>query len=151
VTRVLGKRLGLVTLIVDVAKGFFPVLVSSRLGFDLTVTALVALAAFLGHLYPIFLRFKGGKGVATALGVFLGIAPLVAAIVALLFALVVSISRRVSLASMAAAGAAPVLFWFLSYPPLLVGLSTTMALLVLFRHHENIRRLISGTEPRFQL
>ena len=151
VARVVGKKQGLITLIADVAKGFLTILLSSRLGFDPTVTALAALAAFLGHLYPVFLRFQGGKGVATALGIFLGIAPMVSAILVLVFALVISISRRVSLGSMAAAVAAPVLVWFLSYPPLLVGLSSIIALMILFRHQENIRRLISGTEPRFQL
>jgi glycerol-3-phosphate acyltransferase PlsY len=151
VARVVGKKQGLITLIADVAKGFLPILLSSRLGFDPTVTALAALAAFLGHLYPVFLRFQGGKGVATALGIFLGITPMASVILVLLFALVVSISRRVSLASIAAAGAAPILLWSLSYPPLLVVLGLIIALMIIFRHKENILRLISGTEPRFQL
>ncbi len=151
VARVVGKKQGLITLLVDVAKGFIPVLISSQLGFDLPVTVFAALAAFLGHLYPVFLKFRGGKGVATALGIFLGIAPIAAAILVLVFIVVTAMSRRVSLASMAAAGATPLVLWFFSYPPLLAGLGCSIGLMILFRHQENIRRLISGTEPRFQI
>src|SRR4051812_37053636 len=75
VARVAGKKLGLLTLIGDAAKGVLPVLLARRLDLDATVLGLVALAAFLGHLYPIFLKFRGGKGVATALGALLALAP----------------------------------------------------------------------------
>jgi acyl phosphate:glycerol-3-phosphate acyltransferase len=151
VARVVGKKEGLITLLADVAKGFIPVLLSSWLGLSLTVVALAALAAFVGHLYPVFLKFQGGKGVATALGIFLAAAPLASLVLILVFVVVVVAGRWVSLASMAAAGAAPLVLWVFSYPPLLVALGLFIALLIVFRHWENIRRLIAGTEPRFQL
>src|SRR5215510_2081454 len=75
VARVVGKRHGIFTLVADIAKGFVPVVIALNLGLTSTATAFVGIAAFLGHLYPVFLRFQGGKGVATALGVFLGLFP----------------------------------------------------------------------------
>jgi acyl phosphate:glycerol-3-phosphate acyltransferase len=150
VARVVGKKQGVVTLIVDVTKGFFPIFLSFQLGFDLTAGALVGLSAFLGHLYPIFLRFQGGKGVATGLGVFIGIDPVVAVVLLALFAMVVAGTRRVSVASMAAAGTAPVALWLLSYAPVVVVVGAIIGLMIVFRHRDNIRRLLSGTEPKFQ-
>jgi glycerol-3-phosphate acyltransferase PlsY len=150
VARVVGKKQGAITLLIDVAKGSIPVLIASRLGFDLTVTVLAALAAFVGHLYPVFLKFQGGKGVATALGIFLAVAPLASVVMLLVFAAVIGLTRRVSLASMAAAGAAPFVLWILSYPALVVALGFAVALMIVLRHHENIRRLFEGTEPRFE-
>ena len=151
VARVVGKRQGFITLLGDVAKGFVPVYLSVHLGFHLTITGLVALVAFLGHLYPVFLKFRGGKGVAIALGIFLSLAPMATAVVVFVFAFVAMVSRVISLASLIAAGFAPIAFWFFSYPPILIWLSLVIALLIVFRHRENIRRLISGVEPRFDL
>lgn len=151
VARVVGKKQGLVTLLVDVAKGFIPAILAVSLGLDNAVTSLVALAAFLGHLYPVFLYFQGGKGVATALGVFLALAPWGAAAMAAVFGLVAVASRVVSLASMTAAAAAPILLWLLSYPPYTIGLGLFIACGIIVRHRENIRRLITGVEPRFHL
>ncbi|HEV8344183.1 MAG TPA: glycerol-3-phosphate 1-O-acyltransferase PlsY [Candidatus Binatia bacterium] len=151
VARVVGKKQGVITLLVDVAKGFIPVLIASRLGFDLTVTGLVALAALVGHLYPVFLKFQGGKGVATALGIFLAIAPLASLALVVVFAVVMLAWRWVSLASMTAAGAAPLVLLIFSYPSPLVVLGLMIALLIIFRHQENIRRLRSGAEPKFEL
>jgi len=151
VARVVGKGQGLITLLGDAAKGFIPTFLSLQLGFGLGMTSLVALAAFLGHLYPVFLKFQGGKGVATALGIFLGLAPIAAVVLIFVFALVAMGSRVVSLASLVTAGFAPIVFWFLSYPPVVIGLGLLVGLLVVFRHRENIRRLISGMEPRFDL
>jgi glycerol-3-phosphate acyltransferase PlsY len=151
VARVVGKKQGVITLLVDVAKGFIPVLIASRLGFDLTVTGLVALAALVGHLYPVFLKFQGGKGVATALGIFLAAAPLASLALVVVFAVVMLAWRWVSLASMVAAGAAPLVLLIFSYPSPLVVLGLMIALLIIFRHRENIRRLRSGAEPKFEL
>lgn len=151
VARVVGKRQGLITLLGDAGKGFIPVFLSFQLGFSFALTNLVGLAAFLGHLYPIFLRFQGGKGVATALGVFLWLAPKATLVLVLVFSLVAVVSRVVSLASLIAAGLAPVIFWVFSAPSPLVWLSLFMALLIILRHRENIQRLISGVEPRFNL
>jgi glycerol-3-phosphate acyltransferase PlsY len=151
VARVVGKKQGVITLLVDVAKGFIPVLIASRLGFDLTVTGLVALATLVGHLYPVFLKFQGGKGVATALGIFLAAAPLASLALVVVFAVVMLAWRWVSLASMVAAGAAPLVLLIFSYPSPLVVLGLMIALLIIFRHRENIRRLRSGAEPKFEL
>lgn len=151
VARVVGKAQGLLTLLGDAAKGFIPVYLAHWLGLTLALTALVGLAAFLGHLYPVFLKFRGGKGVATALGAFLGLAPLATVVLIFIFSCVAVVSRIVSLASLVAALCAPLAFWFFAYPPVLVWLSLLVGLWIVARHRENIRRLLSGVEPRFDL
>lgn len=151
VARVVGKTQGVITLAGDGAKGFIPVFLSLQLDFGLAMTNLVALAAFVGHLYPVFLRFHGGKGVATALGIFLALAPLATGVLLMVFSFVAITSRVVSLASLVTAGMAPIVFWLFSSPPPLIWLSLLMTLWIALRHRENIRRLISGAEPRFEL
>ena len=148
VTRVVGKRYGIFTLVADIAKGFIPVVIALNLGLTSTATAFVGIAAFLGHLYPVFLRFQGGKGVATALGVFLGLAPWATLVLMVIFVLVILTTRVVSLSSMVAAASAPIAFWLLSYSPTLMGTSFFIALMIVLRHRGNIQRLLSGTEPR---
>jgi glycerol-3-phosphate acyltransferase PlsY len=149
VARVVGKGQGLVTLVADVAKGFIPVFVSVKLGLSGEALAFVGVAAFMGHLYPVFLKFRGGKGVATALGVFLGIAPMVSLILILVFVAVALGSRLVSLSAMLAAAAAPVMLWLFSYPLTLIGMSAFQAGMIIVRHRANIQRLRAGTEPKF--
>lgn len=149
VARVVGKGQGILTLIADTAKGFLPVILAMQLGASLAATVLVGAAAFLGHLYPIFLKFKGGKGVATALGVFLAVAPMATLVLVALFACTVLASRIVSLSSILTAVAAPIIFWLFSYPPLVVGMAAFIALAITYRHRSNIRRMMNGSEPRF--
>ena len=149
VARLLGKTGGLLTLVGDTAKGFIPVLVVQQKGFSYSVTALVGVAAFLGHLYPIFLKFKGGKGVATSFGVLLGLAPLATIILLVVFAAVAFTTRIVSLSSMVTAVAAPLVLWLFYYSPTYVIVTAFMALMIVFRHYANIQRLLNGTEPRF--
>jgi acyl phosphate:glycerol-3-phosphate acyltransferase len=149
VARVAGKKLGLLTLLGDMAKGIIAVYAARALGVDIDVVALAALAAFLGHLYPVFLRFQGGKGVATALGALLALAPAATGALLLVFLIVIAATRIVSLASMIAAAAAPVAVWQLGYPPVVIGLAVAMALLIIWRHQHNIQRLRSGVEPKF--
>lgn len=149
VARLLGKTGGLLTLVGDTAKGFIPVLVVQQMGFSDPVTALVGVAAFLGHLYPIFLKFKGGKGVATSFGVLLGLAPLATIILLVVFAAVAFTTRIVSLSSMVTAVAAPLVLWLFYYSPTYVIVTAFMALMIVFRHYANIQRLLNGTEPRF--
>jgi glycerol-3-phosphate acyltransferase PlsY len=149
VARVVGKRQGLLTLVTDAAKGFIPVFVSAQFGLSATAIGFVGVAAFLGHLFPVFLKFQGGKGVATALGVFLGLAPLATLILILIFTVVILSSRLVSLSSMIAAVLAPVALWFFAYPPILVAMSVFLAFMIILRHRGNIQRLCAGTEPRF--
>ncbi|HEY3306664.1 MAG TPA: glycerol-3-phosphate 1-O-acyltransferase PlsY [Candidatus Binatia bacterium] len=151
VARVAGKWLGLLTLLGDTAKGFVPVFIALQMGFDAAVAGWAALAAFLGHLYPVFLKFRGGKGVATALGALLAVAPAAIGVLAPVFLLVLLATRIVSLASIVAAGTAPVAIWLLGYPDPLIGITLLMALWILWRHRDNIQRLRAGAEPRFSL
>jgi glycerol-3-phosphate acyltransferase PlsY len=148
VTRVVGKRHGIFTLVADIAKGFLPVILALYLGLTPGATAFVGIAAFVGHLYPVFLRFRGGKGVATALGVFLGLAPWATLILMAIFALVLLTTRVVSLSSMVAAGCAPIVFWLFFHSPILTVMSLFIALMIVLRHRGNIQRLLSGAEPR---
>jgi glycerol-3-phosphate acyltransferase PlsY len=152
-----SKTAAVVTLLLDGAKGWLPVFLAQLYGAEhgLTerTTALVALAAFLGHLYPVFFGFKGGKGVATAAGVLLGINPWFGLGCALVWLLVLASSRISSLSALAAALAAPVIylmasgeFWTMSRP-LLAAIGAMTALLI-YRHRENIGRLVQGKEPR---
>ena len=148
VARAAGVPTGLLTLAGDLLKGLLPVLVATRAGHAEPIVALTALAAFIGHLYSCFLGFEGGKGVATALGVFLGLAPLAMAMVVPLFLTTVALSRYVSLASLLAAAVTPGLLLLLGYgrPTLVVAL--TISALIVLRHRDNIRRMRFGTEAR---
>jgi acyl phosphate:glycerol-3-phosphate acyltransferase len=150
VARVLGKGLGLLTLLADIAKGFVPVFVAQRLGMSNLAVALIGVVAFLGHLYPIFLNFQGGKGVATAFGALLAIAPAAPLILAVFFGAAVLVSRIVSLGSITAALATPVVLWALGYAPVFVAMGVFLGAMVIFRHRGNIKRLRAGTEPRFR-
>jgi glycerol-3-phosphate acyltransferase PlsY len=149
VARTVGKRLGVLTLLADTAKGYVPVLLALRIGLGPAATAVVAIAAVLGHLYPLFLRFQGGKGVATAFGALLATAPAAALILVPVFGIAVLGSRRISVGSIAAALAAPIALWIVSAPAPLIVMGATLGALVIVRHHENIKRLLAGTEPRF--
>lgn len=149
VARVVGKRQGILTLIADTAKGFVPVILAMQFGASLATIILVGTGAFVGHLYPIFLKFKGGKGVATALGVFLAVAPVATLVLIALFAVTVLTSRIVSLSSILAALAAPIIFWLFHYPPLVVGMAAFIAVAITLRHRSNIQRMMNGSEPRF--
>ena len=151
VARVAGKKLGLLTLVADAAKGFIPVYLARELGLDAGLTALVALAAFTGHLYPVFLKFQGGKGVATALGALLALAPAATGVLLLVFLIAALSGRMVSLASMIAAGTAPVALWLFGYPEPWIGATVIMALSIVLRHRANIERLVAGAEPKFKL
>jgi acyl phosphate:glycerol-3-phosphate acyltransferase len=149
VARVVGKRQGVLTLLFDMAKGLLPVVLGRKMDLGTTAIAITGIAAFIGHLYPVYLRFKGGKGVATALGVLLALAPLATAVLSLVFTIVVGCSRIVSLGSIVAAAAVPVTLWVLSYPPPLVGVGAFLGAMIIWRHRSNIQRLLAGNEPRF--
>ena len=143
-----GRGAAAVTLAGDALKGYLPVAVGELLGVSPLVLGATALAALLGHIYPVFFGFKGGKGVATALGVLLGLSwPVgVAALATWLAAALVS--RYSSLAALIAAGAAPLyMAWFSPRLPV-VAACGVMTLLLVWRHRTNIRRLIEGTESR---
>lgn len=155
-----GKGLGAMTFLLDAAKGFVAVKVAQlvaghlHLSSDRTLNlmALAAICAIIGHIYTIWLGFKGGKGVATGFGVFLGIT-IAAALVALtVFILVLALSRFVSLASILAAIAFPVAALLIPHEPLtpfMIAAVILLPLLIIAKHHANIRRLLAGTEYRF--
>ena len=149
VARLLGKKVGLLTLVADTAKGLIPILLAQEIGLSDPISALVGIAAFLGHVYPIFLKFKGGKGVATGFGVLLGLAPLATTILLLIFAAVAVMTRIVSLSSMVSAVAAPLVLWLFYYSPTYIIMAALIAIMIVFRHYANIQRLLNGTEPRF--
>jgi glycerol-3-phosphate acyltransferase PlsY len=152
VRRVAGNRLGAVVLLGDVLKGCLPVLVVMGLTREdpagSVYVALTGLGAFLGHLYPIYLKGRGGKGVATAAGCFLPISPLALAGAVLVFVLVVWRRRVVSLGSLGAAGVLPVFVWLRSGSAIFTAMGGVMAVLIFLRHSGNIRRLREGVEPR---
>lgn len=141
------------TLLGDAAKGWLAVWAAAQLNTTVSVQALVALAVFLGHLYPIFLRFKGGKGVATAFGVMLAIQPLLALAACLTWLFVAKVFKYSSLAALVSAVCAP-LFYVLGdqrvwvTQPQLAWVLAVIALFLLYRHLANIERLLKGTEPR---
>ncbi len=149
VARALGKWHGVLTLLADAVKGMAPVAMGMWLALSPERIAWLAAAAFLGHLYPIFLKFHGGKGVATALGALSVIAPLATALLVMLFAVVVILTRLVSLSSMIAAASAPLALWMVSQPWPIVWLGAAIAAMIVWRHRGNIQRLLAGTEPRF--
>jgi glycerol-3-phosphate acyltransferase PlsY len=152
VYRSAGRTLGIITLIGDCLKGVIPLLVAINLfHYQGTYLALVALVAFLGHCYPVYLGFKGGKGVATALGVFLVLSPKSILCALLLFVLILWYKRYISLASILTAAAVPlfVLLFERSLP--LVAVTLLIAAIVIWRHRANIDRLLSGTENKFKL
>ncbi len=150
VYRTLGRKVGLMTLIGDCLKGVVPVVAAIAAGVAAPWVALAGLAAFLGHVYTVFLGFKGGKGVATALGVFLAISPLVVPAAMAVFALVLYKWRYVSLASITAAAVVPSLTALIYRSPDIVMMSLLIAAVVIYRHRENIKRLKEGTENKFR-
>jgi glycerol-3-phosphate acyltransferase PlsY len=152
-----SKAAAIVTLLLDAAKGWLPVALvhwfGQPYGLGEGTMAMAGLAAFIGHLYPIFFRFVGGKGVATALGVLLGIGPMLGLAVAATWLAMAWFFRYSSLASLTAAVAAPILYvlgdglaWYLNKGVLLA--LSVMSLLLVYRHAENIGRLARGTESR---
>ncbi len=151
VFRVAGKRLGLMTLGGDLLKGAIPVLVGiSWLGISdwkgEVLVCLVALSAFAGHLFPVFLGFKGGKGVATAAGCFLVISPFVFLVCVLVYVLVLCCSGYSSAGSLSAAAILPGAIWLATHSLPITGCAFIMALLIFVRHADNIKRLLEGTE-----
>jgi len=157
VARAAGWFIGVATLLLDAAKGFFAVwLVGHLSDGNIRFMMYAGLAAILGHIFPVWLKFSGGKGVATALGVFLAICWHAVAVAAAIFAIVVIFWRYVSLGSVSAAAALPLLVYVLyapgHAPPLAVSTGTLLAaILIILKHRWNIERLIIGTEPRFEI
>ena len=152
VYRVAGRKLGVITLIGDCLKGAIPTLLAQQV-FNLTETgvALVALAAFIGHCYPVYLGFKGGKGVATALGIFLVLSPLSVLCILFVFVLVLWKWRYISLASISAAASIPLLVLLFERSFALFLATLVIGGIVIWRHKGNIELLRSGAENKFNL
>ena len=146
--RILGKKFGALTFLGDLLKGFLPVCAGTLIYNSPTLTATFGLAAFLGHIFPVYLNFKGGKGVATAFGIFLCLAPSVILVELLIFVLVAFLWRYVSLASLTASTTIPFLLLAFSYPPPVILLSIIMAILIFIKHRANIKRILKGTENK---
>lgn len=157
VGRTLGKTAGIAVLLLDTLKGVVPSLLAGVVitepfyGLARNEYALFAgLAAIVGHMFSPFLKFKGGKGIATGLGVLIANAPLVALSVLVAFAVVMALSRWVSLSSLAATVTMVVSAWLFGYSPVFLIVFGVMAVAIFYRHRENIARIIKGTEPKFK-
>ncbi|NOY72067.1 MAG: glycerol-3-phosphate 1-O-acyltransferase PlsY [Gammaproteobacteria bacterium] len=145
VLRIGGKKPAAITLAGDFLKGLIPVSLAIGLGASDSIIALTGIAALLGHLFPLFFGFQGGKGVATGLGVLLGFSWLVAACVALTWLIVAKVFRISSLSALVATLFTPLFVWFLSSITFFIA-SIIMSILVLYRHTDNIKRLLKGKE-----
>jgi len=147
VARVLGKKAGAITLIADLAKGVIAALIGYWLGGDWGV-AVGGIAAIIGHNWPLYFQFKGGKGVATTLGAALIVSPLIGVIMLLIAGIIIMISRYVSLGSIIAAIIYPILIIiFIPKTPIIL-FSIFACITILYRHVPNIKRLLSGTESK---
>ena len=176
VARTGKKGLAIATLVLDAAKGVLAVFVAQLLtpglvtsvasaisrpptspfpsteNLSFSLAAIAALFAILGHMYPVWLKFKGGKGVATGLGVFLALAPKAVLIVLIFFVVIVAITRYVSLGSIVAAAVFPFAFYYMhpqNSTPLIMTMISGVSLLIIWKHRENIRRLVAGNESKF--
>jgi glycerol-3-phosphate acyltransferase PlsY len=148
VLRTTGRAAGIITLLLDIGKGVLSVWLADRItGGNIHWMSAAALAVMLGHAYPVFLKFRGGKAVATFVGAFLYLTPLALAAALVVFAGMVAWTRHVSLGSIVAAASFPLAVWLLLHPPLSVVLAAVAAgALIILRHKANIVRLRAGTE-----
>ena len=154
--RVLGPKYGIMVLILDALKGFLPPFLASRFGVSGNILLVIGVLAIVGHSLSFFLNFKGGKGVATSLGVFLFLIPNVTLALLIIFILVVYFTRYISLGSIIAAAALPILTAFspirnnVGRTPLII-MTLLIGAFVIWRHRTNITRLMNGTENKFKL
>lgn len=149
VMRTLGKGPALVVLLLDVFKGAVPVALARHLELPPAVVIAVAVAAVVGHVWPVFLRFKGGKGIATTLGVAIALDWRLAASLFGIWLVILLATRYISVASMAAAMALPLVVWGLGHPQPYIAGTLFIGAVALFRHRSNLSRLLAGTEYRF--
>jgi len=152
VLRTTGRGLAIAVLLLDIAKGYFAVWLAAWLtGGSILWVSMAAGAVLLGHCYPIFLKFRGGKAVASFIGAFLYLTPVSLLAVLLLFVIVVARTRHISLGSIVAAGLFPLAVWLIEHPPAPVLLvSIFAAVLIVYRHKSNLERLHAGTESVFR-
>jgi len=148
VLRIGGKKAAAITLFGDGLKGFIPVFIALKLGGSPLVLGLTGLAAFLGHLYPFFFGFKGGKGVATALGVQFGFSWMIGTAVAGIWLIIAYGLKISSLAGLIAMALAPLVVWYFSREPTLITIQAIISIILFWRHRSNIRDLLSGKEGK---
>ena len=148
VLRLGNKAAAALTLLGDLLKGTLPVLFALHVSGDQLVVAGTAAGAFLGHLFPVFFKFEGGKGVATALGVFLAVNPLMGLGLAVTWLATALVFRFSSLAALVAAASAPAWAWWTTQDPVYIALAISLAGVLIWRHRANIRRLLNGEESR---
>jgi glycerol-3-phosphate acyltransferase PlsY len=141
---------GLLTLILDGGKGYLAVVIVRWLGADLSWQGIAAVAAILGHIFTVWLRFKGGKGVATGCGAYLAISPLSVGTTLIVFVLTVASTRYISLASILAAATFPLWAWLQHQPLQAILWAIIGSAFIVAKHHQNIRRLLMGTEHKFE-
>jgi glycerol-3-phosphate acyltransferase PlsY len=143
-----GKKLAAMVLVIDILKGVLPVVIGCLLGLNQTWLAATALAAFIGHLYPVFFGFQGGKGVATALGGFLALSPIMAGATLLTWIAVFAVSRISSLSALTAAALTPLYSIWIIESVTARWIVLSMAVLLIYRHKGNIQRLLAGEESK---
>ena len=146
--RALGVRPGIFAAVLDIAKGAASVLIAERLGGDSGTVAVAGLAAITGHVYPVWLRFRGGKGVATACGVFSVLTPLAVPPAAAIFFATIWYTRYISLGSVIACMALPPIAYATGSPSVVVAAACAAATMIVFRHRSNLARVRTGTERR---
>jgi glycerol-3-phosphate acyltransferase PlsY len=144
----LGKKLGVLTLVLDILKGVIFVILAKEITSSEVWASLAGLAAFLGHLYPIYLGFRGGKGVATFIGVFLSLSPLALLVDIGISLLIVYRTRYISLGSLTSAALLPVILLIFAYPKVYIVFALIMGGLIFLRHRDNIQRLRQGVENK---
>ncbi|MCZ2080566.1 MAG: glycerol-3-phosphate 1-O-acyltransferase PlsY [Bryobacteraceae bacterium] len=151
VVRTTGRALGIVTLVLDIAKGFFAVWLAARLtSGNLLWMSLAALAVMAGHAFPVFLKFRGGKAVASFIGAFLYLTPLPLAAVLVVFIVSVAVTRYISVGSVLAGGSFPLAVWIILHPPAsLLAAALLAGAFIVWRHKSNIERLRAGKEHTF--
>jgi len=151
VLRTTGRAAGVATLLLDIAKGYLAVWLEGQLtGGNVEWMSAAVLAVMLGHSYPVFLRFRGGKAMASFVGAWLCLAPLPLAAVLVVFVAMVAWTRHISLGSIIGAGTFPLAVWLIEHPPaVVVGAAVLSGALIIYRHRENIARLRGGNESIF--
>lgn len=142
---------GVGTLLLDGGKGYLAVLIARWMGGDPAWQAIAALAAILGHVFTVWLRFKGGKGVATGCGAYMAICPAAVVTTLAVFVLTVAVTRYISLASILATGAFPLWAYLYGEPASVLLWGALGASVIILKHHQNIRRLFAGTESKFAI
>jgi glycerol-3-phosphate acyltransferase PlsY len=146
VMRIGGKKAATITLLGDLLKGLLPVYIAGLMGASLELLAVIGLAAFLGHLYPVFFKFKGGKGVATSIGVLLGFSWLLGFAFIVTWLLIYKLGKISSLSALCASFISPVYAWFIVGDTSIVSAAFIMMVFLLWRHKSNIKRLMNGEE-----